>query len=121
MKQRKKLLATLLAVIIVCGVSFGVAGAAPDAADTGSAPAQTAEPVTETAQSTAAPAAFTDVPAGAWYAEAANWCLSQGILTGTALEPDSAMTRVTVSGRAQWLPVRKRGGMGFREQRYVRL
>lgn len=97
MKQRKKLLAPLLAVIIVCGVSFGVAGAAPDAADTGSAPAQTAEPVTETAQSTAAPAAFTDVPAGAWYAEAANWCLSQGILTGTALEPDSAMTRVTVS------------------------
>lgn len=99
MKQRKKWLAVLLAAAVVCGVGFGVAGAAPEAgagtaADSGAPPAETAQ---QTAETPAATAAFTDVPTGAWYAEAANWCLSHGILTGTALAPDSAMTRATVS------------------------
>lgn len=89
MKQRKKLLAALLAVIAVCGIGFGAAGAGTGA-DTGTSPD------TEPGRTPAA-AVFSDVPSGAWYAEAANWCLSQGILTGTALSPDSVMTRVTVS------------------------
>lgn len=98
MKQRTKWIAVLLAALVVCGVGFGAAGAAPDAEEgSGGAAAQAADSVTERAQTTAAPAAFTDVPAGAWYAEAANWCLSQGILNGTELAPDSVMTRVTVS------------------------
>ncbi len=90
MKQRKKILAALLAAVVLCGVSLGAAGAAkPDSPahpDDGAA-----------SQPLAAVGAFTDVPEGAWYAEAANWCLSQGILTGTALSPDLAMTRATVS------------------------
>lgn len=48
-------------------------------------------------QLSSAGSAFSDVPADAWYAQAANWCLSQGILTGTVLSPDGAMTRATVS------------------------
>jgi len=41
-------------------------------------------------------AAFTDVAAGAWYADAVAWAVTEGITTGvsdTAFAPDSAMTR----------------------------
>lgn len=40
---------------------------------------------------------FTDIPAGAYYAEAANWCREQGILTGTAFNGSTPMTRATVA------------------------
>lgn len=50
MKQRTKWLAVLLAALVVCGVGFGVAGAAPDAEEgSGGAAAQAADSVTETA------------------------------------------------------------------------
>lgn len=40
--------------------------------------------------------AFTDVPAGAYYADAVSWAVAQGIVSGTgaaAFEPDRAVTR----------------------------
>ena len=40
---------------------------------------------------------FTDIPAGAYYETAANWCREQGILTGDTFAPDTAMTRATVA------------------------
>ena len=40
---------------------------------------------------------FTDIPAGAYYETAANWCREQGILTGDTFAPDAAMTRATVA------------------------
>ena len=40
---------------------------------------------------------FTDVPDGAWYAEAANWCREQNILTGSTFAADTPMTRSTVA------------------------
>ena len=41
--------------------------------------------------------AFTDVPAGAYYEAAANWCREQGIFSGTLFSPNTAMTRATVA------------------------
>ena len=80
MKTSKRLAASLIAVAILCGVFFTSLGAAPvaDAAEDSSA-------------------SFTDVPEGAWYAEAANWCKAQGILLGDTFSPDTAMTRATVA------------------------
>ncbi len=40
---------------------------------------------------------FSDVPSDAWYAEAANWCRENGILTGTTFDANTAMTRATVA------------------------
>lgn len=96
MKQRKKLLAALLVVVAVCGACFGAAGAAPGSSRPFMLAAQESSQLSALAAA-AAGTAFADVPAGAWYAEAANWCLSQGILTGNELSPDAAMTRATVS------------------------
>ena len=47
----------------------------------------------------AAPSSFTDVPAGAWFAEPVAWAVEQGITTGTSAEtfsPDQACTRAQV-------------------------
>lgn len=48
----------------------------------------------------AATAAFSDVPAGAWYAREANWCRENGVIGGTggnAFSPDAAMTRAMLA------------------------
>ena len=43
-------------------------------------------------------AAFTDLPEGAWYAEAANWCREHGIVNeGAAFSPETVMTRAMVA------------------------
>lgn len=45
-------------------------------------------------------AAYTDVPAGAWYEEAVNWCGDNGIMSGTsdtAFFPDSTMSRAMLA------------------------
>ena len=43
-------------------------------------------------------AAFADVPEGAWYAEAVNWCREDGIVNdGTAFQPETVMTRAMVA------------------------
>ena len=45
---------------------------------------------------------FTGIPEGAYYAEAANWCWEQGILTGTALNGDTPMTRAAAADAMYW-------------------
>lgn len=58
---------------------------------------------------------FTDIPEGAYYAEAANWCREQGILTGTVFNGNTPMTRATVADalyRAEGSPA-VQGSAGF--------
>ena len=62
---------------------------------------------------------FTDVPAGAYYAEAVKWAVAQGVTTGTGaatFSPDMACTRaqvVTFLWRAAGSPVEDDGDMSF--------
>lgn len=65
--KNKKIVSTLLAVIMLCTICFTAMGAAVPANDI----------------STRA-AGFTDVPADAWYAEAVSWCRENGIMAGTS-------------------------------------
>lgn len=72
MKRSTKLLAALLAVGLLCACSA--------AADEGpQAGMGLAIPLEEAVE---APVYYTDVPADAWYAEAANWGLARGIFDG---------------------------------------
>ena len=71
MRRRNALLSGLIAFVLLCGLL----------------------PVHIPAQ-----AAFTDVPEGAWYAEAVNWCREHGIVNdGTAFSPETVMTRAMVA------------------------
>ncbi len=43
---------------------------------------------------------FTDVPAGAWYAEAIQYCCEEGLMTGTsdtAFSPEAPLTRAMLT------------------------
>lgn len=40
---------------------------------------------------------FSDVPVGAYYEAAANWCRERGIFSGALFSPDRPMTRATVA------------------------
>ena len=57
-----------------------------------------------------APVGFTDVPSGAWYAEAAEWCRENGVVSGTTdttFSPDETMTHamlLTILYRAAGSP-----------------
>ena len=87
MKHWKQILAAALSIILLCGVCFAVSGF--------SAPRANAS--NEDTVSTQPESSFTNVPAEAWYAEAANWCKAQGILLGDTFSPETAMTRATVA------------------------
>ena len=68
----------------------------------------TAEPL---AAGTTQTASFSDVPAGAWYAEAVEYCRQRGIMNGvsdTAFAPEETLTRamlVTILWRQAQKPV----------------
>lgn len=67
MKKIKRLLSAILTLSLLCGVCIVHASAA-----------------------------FTDVPDGAWYEEAVNWCSDNGIMGGTSdtsFAPDTTMSR----------------------------
>ena len=67
MKKIKRLLSAILTLLLLCGVCIVHASAA-----------------------------FTDVPDGAWYEEAVNWCSDNGIMGGTSdtsFAPDATMSR----------------------------
>ena len=107
MRHRKKILAALLAVALLCGVCLAAMGAGAATDDQKKAePDQLAQ---TTVLSAAAPG-FSDVSAGAWYAEAANWCRDNGVMNGTSAAtfgPDATMTRsmlATVLYRAAGSP-----------------
>ena len=71
MRRRNALLSGFLAVALLCGLF---------------------------AANVPARAAFSDVPEGAWYAEAVNWCRERGIANdATAFQPETVMTRAMVA------------------------
>lgn len=76
MKHLKKLLAAALTAALLCGVALTTASAAdPEAA-------------------------LTDVPSGAWYETAVNWCRTNGIMSGTSateFSPNTTMSRAMLA------------------------
>lgn len=59
--------------------------------------------------------AFSDVPAGAWYADAAQICVDRGLLKGTGADtfsPDNAVTLAEVMTVAVRLHYQTHGGVG---------
>ena len=71
MKKSKGLLSVILTLSLLCGVCVVNASAA-----------------------------YTDIPAGAWYEEAVNWCGDNGIMSGTSdtsFSPDSTMSRAMLA------------------------
>lgn len=88
MKQIK-LLAMLLSLALLCYACSAAAIAEPE---------QEAGMGLAIALSESAIASgFADVPAGAYYEAAANWCREQGIFSGALFSPDRPMTRATVA------------------------
>jgi len=85
--KRMNFLAVLLALALLC-CACSAAGEQTRTTDAGS---------TVLLSESTEDSGFTDVPADAWYAEAANWCREQGILTGAAFDTNTTMTRATVA------------------------
>ena len=87
MKLKKRLFAALLMVAMLCsGCSAGDAGLSEPKA-------VTALPLAE--QGDTFSIGFADVPSGAWYAEAAEWCRANGVVSGTTattFSPNETMT-----------------------------
>ena len=102
MKFKKRLFAALLAVAMLCSSC--------SAGNTGSSETNTAAAIPLAEQGTSAPAGFIDVPSGAWYAEAAEWCRANGVVSGTTattFSPDETMTHamlLTILYRAAGSP-----------------
>lgn len=102
MKHTKKLIATLLAAaLLCCACSAGDAGLSEPKA-------VTALPLAE--QGDTFSIGFADVPSGAWYAEAAEWCRANGVVSGTTattFSPNETMTHamlLTILYRAAGSP-----------------
>lgn len=89
MKRLRHLTASFMVLALLC---CGCSVTAPSLSEP---KAVTALPLAEQGASTAT--GFTDVPSGAWYAEAAEWCREHNILTGTTFNAETAMTRFTVA------------------------
>ena len=84
MKYRKSFTVGLIASVFALWLIFTLSGG------TG----EIAAPLS--AQAAVLVSGFADVPAGAWYEEAALWCREQGIFTGDTFSPDAVMTRGAV-------------------------
>lgn len=108
MKFRKQLLAALLAVAALC--------CACSASDTGLSEPKAVTAIPLAGQGGSAPAGFTDVPSGAWYAEAAEWCRANGVVSGTTattFSPNETMTHamlLTILYRAAGSPAASGAG-----------
>ena len=89
MRHFKQLIACCMALaLLCCGCSAGDPGLSEPKAVMALPLAEQGATVTE---------GFIDVPADAWYAEAATWCRDHNILTGTTFNAETAMTRATVA------------------------
>jgi len=91
--MKKKLLAGLLSVALLCGVGLTAAGAGTRS-DNSTVPEQ------PQAVPLAAAPVFSDVPADVWYAEAVSWCREHDMMSGTsavAFSPDTVMTRAMLA------------------------
>ncbi|NBK79925.1 DUF362 domain-containing protein [bacterium D16-76] len=81
--KSKKLVSTLLAIVLLCTTCFAAMGAARPADVNGRAAG-----------------GFSDVPDGTWYTEAVNWCRENGIMSGTGnnnFAPGSTMSRAMLA------------------------
>ena len=92
--MKRRFLSFAMAVCMICLVTMTSCSAAEvPAADKN----LTAEPL---AAGTTQTAAFSDVPADAWYAEAVAYCQQNGIMSGTAattFAPESTLTRAMLA------------------------
>ena len=110
MRRRKQLLAGGIAAVLLCTFALTGMGAA-------SLKAEEASDVPTVLAAASAPA-FSDVPSGAWYEDAVNWCRENGIMGGTggtAFSPDTTMSRAmlaTVLYRVEGSPA-VNGGEAF--------
>ena len=86
-ERRKKAMALILSALLICGAGAAAvyaAGSDTDGSDTDSS---------ETSF-------FTDIPSGAWYEEAVNWCYDNGVMNGTGgtnFSPDTDLSRAMLS------------------------
>ena len=88
MKCSKKLLALLLTVLMICGISTVAVYTADAGEDDTAAP-------TDSNSTT-----FADVPADAWYADVVKWCCENGLIdsmTDTNFSPRPCLKKV-----AEW-------------------
>ena len=103
--KKQKIISFSAAIYLLCLLTMTSCSAAEVPADDKDV---TAEPL---AAGTTQTASFSDVPAGAWYAEAVEYCRQRGIMNGvsdTAFAPEETLTRamlVTICGgrrRNRW-------------------
>lgn len=90
---RAKLLPVLLALFMLLEIT--ACGAAQSAE-----PSANQMETSSVALSAATPSSFTDVPDGAWYAEAVEYCRQHGIMNGisdTTFAPESSLTRAMLA------------------------
>ena len=90
--KRLKFLSFSMAACIVCLLTMTSCSAAEVPAASGGAGMDSAK-LTSEAQSAST---FSDVPSGAWYAEAINYCQQHGIMSGTTattFAPEATLTR----------------------------
>ncbi len=103
--KRLKFLSLSMAFCMICLLTMASCSAAEAPA---SGKGAAAEPLAAGATQTAS---FSDVPAGAWYAEAVEYCRQRGIMNGvsdTAFAPEETLTRamlVTILWRQAQKPV----------------
>lgn len=90
LKHGKKLIAGVAAIVVAAGLVFALPG-------TSTANEGTVLTTNSIAQPLAASSSFDDVPSGAWYEEAADWCREQGIFTEDRFSPNAVMTRGAVA------------------------
>lgn len=94
--KRLKFLSFSMAACIVCLLAMTSCSAAEVPAASGGAGMDSAK-LTSEAQSAST---FSDVPAGAWYAEAINYCQQHGIMSGTTattFAPEATLTRAMLA------------------------
>ena len=87
-----KFLSVSMAVCMICLLTMTSCSAAEVPATSGGASMDNAKLTSETQPAST----FSDVPAGAWYAEAINYCQQNGIMSGTSattFSPDNICTR----------------------------
>ena len=102
-----KFLSVSMAVCMICLLTMTSCSAAEVPATSGGASMDNAKLTSETQPAST----FSDVPAGAWYAEAINYCQQNGIMSGTSattFAPEATLTRTmlaTVLHRMPTLPI----------------
>lgn len=110
MNRSKRILSGLAALALLCGVGFAATRAVTPEA--GAVEATPNIQFSENAPSNS----FADVADGAWYADAVNWCVENGIMDSAAagtFSPGADMIRVTVAEalyRAEGRPAAAYGG-----------